>query len=637
MNALGQSRRKAAVSILLVVAAAILVAIFHQPLVGWFTGKSISGGEGTPIAVHAGPFSLRATLAPDPPQQTEDALVLDIADASGKPVDDATVDVSWDMPAMGAMAEMKGTARVSHESAGRYRAAFDLPMGGSWTLKTSVKTAAGEATQDFGLTVGSAGLTAGARTGSASAGEGGAPSGAAIDHYTCSMHPSVNQPGPGTCPICGMNLIPVTKEQQQQGVVTIDEARRQLIGVRTAPVVEGPMRLRFRAVGLVAYDESSLADVSLKVRGWITKLYVNETGQRVARGQPLFLLYSPELFNAEQDFLLATRGATATAMRTEQPDGGRVEALGTAARERLRLLGLDDAQIDDLAKKGAPSESVAFHAPASGFVIEKNVVEGASVEVGTRLYRIAALNKVWIEADVYEADLAHVRVGQHAAVTLDYLPGRSYDAKVAYVYPYLDAKARTGRVRIELANKGLDLRPGMFANVVLAEDLGRRVQVPASAVVYTGPRRLVFVDLGQGRFRPQEVHVGSESDGMYEVLEGLCAGDVVATSGVFLIAAEARIRTASKYWEPTTEATDGGAMPMPASSATPMQSAPPMRMPMAPPMAPMRSAAPSASPSASAPPPTPTVFTCPMHPEVESPDAGKCPKCGMQLVPKGSR
>ncbi len=338
--------------------------------------------------------------------------------------------------------------------------------------------------------------------------------------------------------------------------VHIDEGRRQLIGVRTGAVVEAPMRTSFRAVGRVAYDESKLADVNLKVRGWITKLYVDETGQRVRRGQPLFSLYSPELYNAEQDFLFATHGASAAGA----PDGGtsRVSYLVTAARQRLHLLGLDDAQIDATAKNGTPSETVTFGAPASGFVIEKNVVEGAAVEAGMRLYRIAALDRVWVEAEVYEADLAHVRVGQRADVALDYLPGRSYEAKVAYVYPYLDPAARTGRVRIELANAGLDLRPGMYATVTLSADLGVRVQVPAAAVVYTGPRRLVFVDLGQGRFRVQEVKVGTESDdGMYEVLSGLRAGDVVATSGVFLIASEARLGTAAKYWENGAE--DGGA------------------------------------------------------------------------------
>jgi membrane fusion protein, copper/silver efflux system len=166
-----------------------------------------------------------------------------------------------------------------------------------------------------------------------------------------------------------------------------------------------------------------------------------------------------------------------------------------------------------------------------------------------RLYRIAALAKVWIEAQVYEADLADVRPGQAAAVTLDYLPGRTYEAKVAYVYPYIDPQTRTGQVRLELANKDLALRPGMYASVTLGANLGPRVQVPSAAVVYTGPRRLVFVDEGHGRFRPQEISVGASSSGMYEVLSGLNPGDQVATSGVFLIAAEARIRTASKYWD----------------------------------------------------------------------------------------
>jgi Cu(I)/Ag(I) efflux system membrane fusion protein len=374
----------------------------------------------------------------------------------------------------------------------------------------------------------------------------------AVDHYTCSMHPSVKQKSPGKCPICGMTLIPITKTQKEQGVVMIDEARRQLIGVRVGPVVEAPLQRAFRAVGQVTYDESKLTDVTLKVRGFITKLFVNRTGQRVKAGQPLFQLFSPDLFSAEQDFLLATQSSPAGGGNAGSVPG-RFELLGRAARQRLHLLGLGDAQIDALREKGVPSENVTFPSPASGFVIEKNVVEGASIEAGMRLYRIAALDKVWVEADVYEADLAHIRVGQSATVTLDYLPGRSYEATVSTIYPYLDPTARTGRVRVELANKELELRPGMFASVSLASAAVPSVQVPASAVVYTGPRRLVFVDLGEGRFRPQEVRVGSEANGMYEVLEGLKPGDRVATSGVFLIAAEARISTAAKYWEKAPE------------------------------------------------------------------------------------
>jgi membrane fusion protein, copper/silver efflux system len=378
----------------------------------------------------------------------------------------------------------------------------------------------------------------------------------AIDHYTCPMHPWVKKATPGQCPICGMDLVPVNRAQQMEGVVMIDDARRQLIGVRTEPVVLAPMRKEFRAVGHVAYDETSLADVNLKVHGWITKLYVNRTGQKVTRGQTLLSLYSPELYNAEQDFLLATQGAAVPSL---SPGAGpnRVETMARAARQRLHLLGLEEAQIDALAKQGTPSESVPIAAPASGFIIEKNVVEGASVDAGMRLFRIAALTKVWIEAQVYEADLANVHAGQTASVTLDYVPGRTYDAKVAYVYPYLDPQTRTVQVRLELANDALDMRPGMYASVTLGADLGPRVQVPSAAVVYTGPRRLVFVDLGQGRFRPEEVTVGASSNGMYEVLSGLKPGDQVATSGVFLIAAEARIRTASRYWDSAGSPADG--------------------------------------------------------------------------------
>jgi Cu(I)/Ag(I) efflux system membrane fusion protein len=447
----------------------------------------------------------------------------------------------------------------------------------------------------------------------------------AIDHYTCSMHPSVHQSGPGKCPICGMDLIPVTKAEQEQGVVMVDPARQQLIGVRIGTVSEAPMQRTLRAVGRVTYDESKLSDVTLKVQGWITRLLVNQTGQRVKAGQILFQLYSPELFAAQQDFLLASRAGEASATPGSAAEGSRL--LARSARQRLHLLGLRDPDIDALALAGVPSESIPFPSPASGFVIEKDVVEGAAVQAGMRLYRIAALGSVWVEADVYEADLPQLHVGQDASVTLDYVPGSSYAGKVSYISPFLDPTARTGRVRVALANPEFELRPGMYASVQLASQPVPRVQVPASAVVYTGPRRLVFVELGEGRFRPQEVRVGAEADGMYEVLEGLHPGERVAISGVFLIAAEARIRTAAQYWDNPAAPPNGPAAPVVHAESPPARA----RVSSRPPGSPDPKARPTPARESA-----PVVYSCPMHPEVESAAPGACPKCGMALVPRAS-
>jgi Cu(I)/Ag(I) efflux system membrane fusion protein len=453
-----------------------------------------------------------------------------------------------------------------------------------------------------------------------------------------------------------MELIPVTKAQVAAGVVTVPAPRQQLIGVRTSEVREAPMQHSLRAIGRLTYDESRISELSLKVRGWIVKLFVTNTGEHVKRGQTLFTLYSPELYAAQQDFLLAQRAKPAIA--------GERNALARSARQRLRLLDLTEAQIDEIARRGEPSENLAFKARESGFVIEKNVVEGAAVEPGMRLYRIASLDKVWIEADVYESDFASVRVGQTASVTLDYVKGSSYEARVAYVYPYLNAETRTGRVRLELTNKQLDLRPGMYANVQLEVDLGTRLQVPASAIIFTGPRRLVFVDLGEGRFRPQEIQVGARAGDMYEVLAGLNPGDRVASSGVFLIAAEARISSAAQYWE-STEAGEIGKVT--AAQETSAQAAPGMHPAPAAAREPSPRTAPATRPDAAAARETTTarqhrgapahqaskaaqpakqpdaattesnadaaeaVYSCPMHPEVQSTTPSTCPKCGMKL------
>ncbi|MBP6627859.1 MAG: FixH family protein [Kofleriaceae bacterium] len=369
--------------------------------------------------------------------------------------------------------------------------------------------------------------------------EGHGHTGDDVSHYTCSMHPSVRKDVPGTCPICSMNLSPVTYDEEESGVIMIDEARRGQVGIRTGKVVKAPMARSIRAVGRVAYDETRLRDVTLKLGGWITKLHVERTGQPVKKGQLLFTLYSPELYAAQQEFLLA---------KANHVEGGRGDYLVKAAEKKLQLWGLSKGQIESIVKRGEPMEDMPFYSPASGYVIEKEVVEGAAVEAGQKLFRIAALDRVWVEAELYEADLALVSKGQLATISLSYLPDKTYEGKVSYVYPYLDPASRTARVRVELANQALELKPDMYATVAFAIDLGPRLQVSVDAVVYTGPRRLVFVDLGEGRLKPVEVTLGVRTDEVVEVKAGLHEGDVVVTSGNFLVAAESRIRSAAKIW-----------------------------------------------------------------------------------------
>lgn len=361
-----------------------------------------------------------------------------------------------------------------------------------------------------------------------------------VSYYTCSMHPSVHAHEPGKCPICGMDLHLVT--EVDNGVVQVDEARQQAIGVRLEKVVKAPMTLDVRAAGKLTYDESRLTDVVLKVSGYVSNLRVTAMGQPVKKGETLFFVFSPELFAAQQDYLLARS-------TREALGGSNGDALVHAAETKLGLLGLTVGQITELARTNTPIEKLAFAAPASGYVIEKNVVEGASIKAGDRVLRLAALDKVWVEADVFEADLGRIAKRQQATVSLSYIPGRTFEGVVTFVYPYLDPNARSGRVRIELPNQGLELKPDMYANVTFHIELGDRLQIPTSAILFTGPRRVVIVDLGGGRLAPREVKIGAQSGERAEVVSGVEEGESLVTAGNFLIAAESRLRASGTFWK----------------------------------------------------------------------------------------
>jgi RND family efflux transporter MFP subunit len=427
-----------------------------------------------------------------------------------------------------------------------------------------------------------------------------APVAAARQLYTCGMDPQVIQDHPGNCPICGMPLTPVRTHAgvTNTSAITVDSATTQNMGVRTEILAYGPLRRTIRTVATVAYDETSLADVTTKFRGWIEKLHVSATGQQVHRGDPLFEIYSPELYSAQAEYILGLNDTT-----------GALASLKNSATTKLKYFDISDDQIAELARTRQSRKTLRIDAPRDGIVVEKAAVEGQMVDAGVRLYRIADLGLVWVQAQVFEQDVPFVRVGQEAVVSLSYLPDRKFRGRVTFVYPSVDEKSRTVQVRMEFHNPGYALKPGMFATVELTTELdAHALLVPDTAVLRSGEHNTVFVALPGGRFEPRTVALGPRSaDDRYQVLRGLAAGERVVTSGQFLLDSEAQLRAAIARMS-------AGATPEKANAG---------------------GAAPPANPAPQTPSAAPPAFVCPMpeHVAVVYDHAGNCPLCGMALVP----
>jgi Cu(I)/Ag(I) efflux system membrane fusion protein len=356
-----------------------------------------------------------------------------------------------------------------------------------------------------------------------------------VQYWTCGMHPWVILPEPGDCPICGMDLVPLDPDKFK-GEIAISPVVVQNMGVRIEEVTTGPLVKTIRTVGIVDYDEETVRDVNTKVSGWIEKLYVDSLGATVEKDEPLFSLYSPQLFSAQEDYLIAARGGSSRSG----------SSLREAARIRLEYFDITAEQIETLRRAGKPQKALDVGSPFSGVVIAKHANEGMKIEPGMQVYRIADLSKVWVLVTVYEYQLPYVKEGQDAVMTLPYVPGVKFEGKVVYVYPYLDKKTREVQVRLEFDNSDGLLKPGMYANVELRNTLAAvKTLVPRSAVIDTGARQVAFVSQGEGRFEPRNVETGvSTDDGNVEVLSGLKPGEMVVTSGQFLLDSEANTREA---------------------------------------------------------------------------------------------
>lgn len=323
--------------------------------------------------------------------------------------------------------------------------------------------------------------------------------------------------------------------------VQLDAEAARRIGVTYATATLKPLQREVRTVGSVTFDETQLVNVNPRIEGWIERLQVDFTGASVLRGQPLMEVYSPMLVSAQEELLLARR------LVDEARAGGSGRALESAtelleaARRRLRYWDISADEIAHIEQSGTPRRTLTLRSPASGVVVEKTAIEGSRIMPGMDLFRIADLSRVWIDGEVFEKDLGLVRLGQHAAVTFEAYPGEVFDAVVTFVYPSVSLESRTGRVRLELANPGLRLKPGMYAQVALHRSSEREALViPRSAVHYTGTRSLVFVRHGE-TLMPHEVTTGHVAGSEVEILSGIEPGMEVVSSANFLVDAESNM------------------------------------------------------------------------------------------------
>ena len=371
--------------------------------------------------------------------------------------------------------------------------------------------------------------------------------------YRCPMHPNYISDQPGKCPICGATLVPVEEagetastEVEGYGSIKITPERQQWIGVKTGVVDYHPVEKVIRTVGLVDYDEKRIAQIHTRISGWIEDLFVDYTGKLVRKGEPLLTIYSPELVSTQEEYLLALKGRAELVDSPFSNVSLGAQTLLDATRRRLLLWDISEDQIHALGRTGKPQTTMTLHSPIDGFVLDKGAFEGKYVKPDEDLYVIADLSVVWVYADIYEYEIPFVHLGQEAKVGLSYLPGEEFVGKVDYIYPYMEEKTRTVKVRLVFDNPGWTLKPKMYGNVRIKVDLGEQLTVPDDAIMDTGTRQVVFLYREDGTFEPREVKLGYKVENQYALLSGLEPGDRIMMSANFLIDSESKLRAATQ-------------------------------------------------------------------------------------------
>jgi Cu(I)/Ag(I) efflux system membrane fusion protein len=365
----------------------------------------------------------------------------------------------------------------------------------------------------------------------------------ATDHAAMPEMPSRSEDATGT----GQPAAPTTSDNADasRAPIKLDAKQRQIVGLTYGAAERRTIEKVIRTVGRFETDERKIADVTLKIGGYIKDLFADYTGKPVRKGEPLLSIYSPDLVSAEQEYLLALQTRKALGESRERSATESAASLVRASRGRLRLWDLTEQQIRRLEEAGKPDLYQTILSPTSGIVLEKMVVAGQSVQAGMALYRIADLSTVWVYGDIFEYEMPFVKVGQIAEIRPSFAPDRTFQARVAYIYPTLDAKTRTIKVRFDLKNtEDRFLRPAMYGTVEIRVSLGERLVVPKTAVLDSGRRQIVFVGGGDGRLSPRDVKLGERIDDYVEVKEGLSAGERVVTSANFLVDSESQLQGA---------------------------------------------------------------------------------------------
>jgi len=370
-----------------------------------------------------------------------------------------------------------------------------------------------------------------------------------IKYWVAPMDPTYISKEPGKSPM-GMDLVPVYDEQGEDkepaSVIRIDPVTMQNMGVRLARVERKPLVKNIRTYGSITYDERKIYTVNTKFNGWIEKLYVDFVGDKVKKGQPLFEIYSPDLITAQEEYLLAVQqcGSLCGSPYPSIREGAK--RLIEASRTRLRYWDLTNEQVKQIESTGKVQKTLTIYSPASGVVIEKDAFEGHYVKLGEHQFVIADLSTIWVDVDIYEYELPWIRRGMSAHMDLSYIPGKRFMGKVLYVYPFLEQKTRTAKLRLEFKNPDYKLKPGMYANVYLKSVIAKSsLVIPQEAVIDSGVRKVVFIYLGKGKFQPRDVKIGVEgNENEFQVLKGLHEGEEIVVSAQFMLDSESRLREA---------------------------------------------------------------------------------------------